>query len=585
MLSEFLDDRRPRSTRVDLVLLTLLCAFTYLFGITDYGVASWHEAIRLVTAIDMQEQGHWLVPTIAGEPYLSKPPLLYWTTIAIAELAGQKVALVHLRLAIAMYGWLSVVLTYLAGRSMLAEGLGWSKSRASQAAFWAGLFLATGFLHVRLSRTGAIDMAVTPFVVAAVWAGFTSWRRSEGWRLSAPLTIAMFAIAGAAALVKGPPTLLAIACALAGGGLGWLAINQHRASSPLAGAMPYVAGVVAFAIAANRIEDVETLLGAIIAGLLSGWLVWGVVRLSRAGITEIGRTLWTLQIPAAVIGSLLPLFVWSRLVAARIGEQAVQANAVTELNENLTFLDPDSSSELFGAAAFGCGLGSLYAFIACWLLLTRRLRPTPGLAVVAAWVGVTLLAFIAFSTGSTRYITPMLPGVALLGAAAWVTLRDHPRREWMTTSTAGAVIVLAVAQAWWYGDGRNRFIAHHSPRDFFLELVGREHIDTSRLATWGFWNGGLTAYAGHTVWPITREGFGMDAPAGVWTLEEFADRLRTDSAPWVLLISYRGMSETDTPELPSEVRALGLTIHPVPIDARYSERKGREPVRAYRVSP
>lgn len=585
MLSDFLDDRRPRSKRVDLILLTLLCAFTYLFGITDYGVASWHEAIRLVTAIDMQEQGHWLVPTIAGEPYLSKPPLLYWTTIAFAELAGQKVSLVHLRLAIAMYGWLSVVLTYLAGRSMLAEGLGWSKSRASHAAFWAGLFLATGFLHVRLSRTGAIDMAVTPFVVAAVWAGVTSWRKSGNWRLSAPLTVAMFAIAGAAALVKGPPTLLAIACALAGGGLGWLAVNQRPASSPIARGFPYLTGVVVFAIAAVRINNVSAFIGSIIAGLLAGWLVWGVVRLSRAGITEIVRTLWVLQIPAAVVGSLLPLFVWSRLVAARIGEQAVQANAVTEMNENLTLFNPESSSELFTAAAYGCGLGSIYALIACWLLLTRRLRPTPGLAVAVAWVGVTLLAFIAFSTGSTRYITPMLPGVALLGAAAWVTLRDHPRREWMTTWTAGAVIFLAVAQAWWYGDGRNRVIAHHSPRDFFREIVHRESIDTSRLATWGFWNGGLTAYAGHTVWPITREGFGMDAPAGVWTLDEFADRVRTDSAPWILLISYRGINETETPEIPPEVRALGLTIQPVPIDARYSERKGREPVRAYRVSP
>jgi len=61
--------------------------------------------------------------------------------------------------------------------------------------------------------------------------------------------------------------------------------------------------------------------------------------------------------------------------------------------------------------------------------------------------------------------------------------------------------------------------------------------------------------------------------------------VRTDSAPWILLISYRGMSETETPEIPPEVLALGLTIQPVPIEARYSERKGREPVRAYRVSP
>ena len=125
-----LDSRAPRSRLIDLAILTALCAFLYLFGITDFGTASWHESIRLVTAMDMQARGEWIVPTVMGTPYLSKPPLLYWVTIIFAEIAGQQVSLLHLRLAIALFGWLTVVLTYLTGRSLFMIAPGWSASRS-----------------------------------------------------------------------------------------------------------------------------------------------------------------------------------------------------------------------------------------------------------------------------------------------------------------------------------------------------------------------------------------------------------------------------------------------------------------------
>ncbi len=584
MLSDALDTHTPRSTRIDLVLLTLLCAFTYLYGITDYGVASWHESIRLVTAIDMQARGDWLVPTIGGSPYLSKPPMLYWTTIAIAEIAGQKVSLLHLRLAIALFGWLSVVLTYLAGRSILSKTPGWSRALSGTAAFWASLFLATGLLHVRFSRTGAIDMAVTPFVIGAIWVGFESGQRKAGWRLSIPLGVAMFVIAGGAALVKGPPTLLAIMTALVGGSLGWLALNARPIASPVLAALPYVGALIAFLLGFGRIENVGDLGGATVAALLTGWVLWALLRLTSVRLVEIIRALWKIQIPAAVLGSVLPILIWSQLVASRIGEQVVQANAVTEINENLELYDPDSTAELFSALGFGAGLGSLYAFIACWFIMSRRIRPTPGIALICAWVGVSLLGFGIFSTGSTRYITPILPGVALMGGIAWAHFRNQMNRQWMTPSTWIAIVALAIGQAWWYGDGRDRFIAHHNPRDFVSELVARDDVDPSRIAAFGFWNGGLRAYAGHDVWSIPRKGFGMDAPGGVWTLEEFADRVREDSAPWVLLISFMDLDEGETPAIPPEIESLGFRLTLIPIRARYEEREGREPVRAYRVT-
>lgn len=577
---------RPRSTLRDLILLTLLCALVNTLGLTDFGVASWQESVRLVTAMDMQARGEWIVPTIHGEPYLAKPPLVYWCTLALAELSGQRVSLGHLRLVVAAFGWLGVVATYLAARSILAGPEGWSRARASQAAWWAGLMLATGLLHVRMSRTGAIDIAATPFVVLAVWGGFTSWRSGEGWRLPLWPTLAALVGAAGAALVKGPPTVLAIFCPLLGGVLGYLAA-KHPSPGVLARTLVLVpsAALVGF-FAFPRIDEPRDVLGMLLAILALAWLVTGSLGLFRTPALTVLRALWRCQIPAVILGAVLPVFAWSRLVAQRIGEVHVQASAAEEMQNNLDLFRPSAAAQLFEASTYGCGLGSLFVLAGGWLLATRRLSLTPGIAVGAAWVGVTLTAFAAFSTGSGRYITPMWPGVAMLGAVALVTLRDHPRRAWLTRAAAFVIVLLALGQTWWYADARDRFEAHHSPRDFIAELVRQPGVDPSRLASWGFWNGGLTAYAGGAVIAIDRAGFPTHYPPGPISLDRFAGMVREDRHPWIILVTFPDLSEDGpTPQPPDELVRTGLAIEPVPVQARYGEKKGRHPVHAFRVSP
>jgi hypothetical protein len=34
----------------------------------------------------MLQSGDWLVPTLAGEPFMDKPPLFYWTAALFAKL-------------------------------------------------------------------------------------------------------------------------------------------------------------------------------------------------------------------------------------------------------------------------------------------------------------------------------------------------------------------------------------------------------------------------------------------------------------------------------------------------------------------
>lgn len=577
----------PRSALRDLLLLTLLCALINTLGLTDAGVTSWQESVRLVTAMDMHARGDWIVPTIHGTPYLAKPPLVYWCTLALAELSNHPVALWHLRLVVALFGWLGVVATYLAARSILAGPNSWSPARAAHAAWWAALFLATGLLHVRMSRTGAIDIAATPFVVLAIWGGFHSWRAAaaNSWKLPLLPTLAALTGAAGAALVKGPPTVLAIFCPLLGGVLGYLASRHTPAPRLLRTLLSLLAIALVAILALPRIDEPRDILGMLLAiasllCLLTASL--GLVRLSPLTLL---RTLWRCQIPAILVGALAPVLIWSRLVASRIGHVHVQSSAAEEMQNNIDLFRPSAAAQLFEAASYGCGLGSLFAFVAASHLFSRRIALTPGIALAAAWVGVTLVAFAAFSTGSGRYITPMWPGVAILGAIAYTTLRDHHNRRWLAHLTAAAVLALALGQAWWYASARNNYAAHHGPRDFITELIAREDIDPARIASWGFWNGGLTAYAHTPVIAIDRPGFPTHYPPGPISLEDFAARVRSDNAHWVILVTFPSL-EPDSPAFPpDELIATGLAVQPIPIAAPYGEKKGRHSVRAFKVSP
>lgn len=47
-----------------------------------------HEAPVVQGAIEMLESGHWLAPTLCGEPWLEKPPLAHWAIAALGWLCG-----------------------------------------------------------------------------------------------------------------------------------------------------------------------------------------------------------------------------------------------------------------------------------------------------------------------------------------------------------------------------------------------------------------------------------------------------------------------------------------------------------------
>src|SRR4051794_16437742 len=68
---------------------------------------------------EMLVRGDWVVPHLQGEPYLDKPPLLYWLVVLSYKLSGVHAWSARLVPALAVHG--TILLTYLFGRRPLGE--------------------------------------------------------------------------------------------------------------------------------------------------------------------------------------------------------------------------------------------------------------------------------------------------------------------------------------------------------------------------------------------------------------------------------------------------------------------------------
>src|SRR5688572_23133268 len=78
---------------------------------------------------EMLARGDWIVPVLQGEPYLDKPPLIYWLVMLSYSIFGVHDWAARLVPALAVHG--TILLTYLLGR----------RSLGTKPAFWGALVL------------------------------------------------------------------------------------------------------------------------------------------------------------------------------------------------------------------------------------------------------------------------------------------------------------------------------------------------------------------------------------------------------------------------------------------------------------
>lgn len=108
-------------------LLALLIAVWLLTGIIGHDPWKPDEAYSFGLIYHILHSGDWLIPSLAGEPQMDKPPLFYWTAALFAKLFSPALPLHDgARLASAFYMALTLLFVGLTGRDLFGKYRGWS---------------------------------------------------------------------------------------------------------------------------------------------------------------------------------------------------------------------------------------------------------------------------------------------------------------------------------------------------------------------------------------------------------------------------------------------------------------------------
>ncbi len=185
----------PRDSGLPGAALLVVLASLLFFARLDAPLLEPQEPRHAEIARQMLVEGRLLVPVLHGEPYLDKPPLLYWLIMGSYVLCG-----VHdwaARLIPALAGVATVLATYFWGRRVLG----------SRAGLCGALVLCLSVRFLYLQRMLNFDCLLTLWITAALASAHLSLLGSrlslKGWLTSACLC-------GLGLLTKGPVTLVLV---------------------------------------------------------------------------------------------------------------------------------------------------------------------------------------------------------------------------------------------------------------------------------------------------------------------------------------------------------------------------------------
>lgn len=140
----------------DRLLLSALCGVLFFYGLT-VGDLWGTESLRAIVAAEMLRSGDWLVPTLYGEPLLTKPPGMY-IAIVLCSLPLGEVTEWSARLPSALAATATVFLVYwYFGRQLGGRG-----------GFVAALILPVSPLWLEKATSGDIDMLLVFWTTAAI---------------------------------------------------------------------------------------------------------------------------------------------------------------------------------------------------------------------------------------------------------------------------------------------------------------------------------------------------------------------------------------------------------------------------------
>ncbi len=597
----------PRSARQDIVTLVALCAVVLFVGLTTHGLSNWQESMRALVARDMGVTGEWVVPRVNGEPYLAKPPMIYWCQLAIARVrelfGGDGVpGVFELRLTVALAAMLGVIATYVVTGRMLGaskidraanpEAAGRRDLAARHASWWSALFLGTGILYVRSGRTGELDILLAPWTVVAIGALYVAYeshveRKRMHW---GALAIAAAAVAGAA-LTKGPPGVVTILLGAYGGMV--LAIAADAGCTTRARAIGAAVGGLALGVptlmnVSEAAHVVGVLLvtgaGAMVGAACAPLASWKTFKRYLAALSR------THPVGMAIVAA-GAVYAWMKLVSERIGADAVAKAVSSETDANLVLFDPESILSNLEVVPYAAGVGSVMAIVAVIWLVKKGPRGTwcsgAGLWFVIAWAGLGLLAFSLLGKGVARYMTPLWPALAILGGAFFTHVlmaREHRGRERMRVIVAAIVVVMSIGQGVWYGYARERLYPYRHPRALFTELKALSPV----LApiSLDYWTPAYDFYAGTHI--QLYEDVGPRVPvSGVEpaSLRSLLAELKQSGGRRLMLIRATPHRSTAKVAPAERLWQAGFVVEPADVKSEYRIDNGKTSVRPVWIIP
>ncbi|MEM6458893.1 MAG: glycosyltransferase family 39 protein [Planctomycetota bacterium] len=269
-------------------LFVALCLLPLFFSLGNHEIAGDSEARYGLVARGMAFRGaSWWVPTLLGEPHLTKPPLTYWLHAVSLRLFGDH--LWALRLPGALCGALTLGIVYATARRLHGPPV---------AAVATGLLAVTP-LFVVVHRMALTDGPLTLFSTAVLAAAVMIPRslRPAAWIVALGMATAL------GLLTKGPAALLAPAAATLWLGCVWQTKIKYK--------------IIYYIVLLISCVPLALWVGSVAAALPGAWGEWRFQTWDRA----IGRgdhpEPWWFFVPVFALG-LLPmttLLPWRRLPA------------------------------------------------------------------------------------------------------------------------------------------------------------------------------------------------------------------------------------------------------------------------------
>jgi 4-amino-4-deoxy-L-arabinose transferase-like glycosyltransferase len=185
----------PTAIRLPSLLILIVLPALLLYPTLSFYLLEPDEGRYAQIPREMLSRGDWVVPHLQGQPYLDKPPLLYWLIMVSYSIFGVSEAAARLIPALAVHG--TVLITYLIGR----------RSLGARSAFWGALLLSIAPGFAGMGRLLIIDGLLTFWITLTLFATFEALRRKRlgvGWWYLAAIA------AGLGVLTKGPIPLLLV---------------------------------------------------------------------------------------------------------------------------------------------------------------------------------------------------------------------------------------------------------------------------------------------------------------------------------------------------------------------------------------